>query len=217
MGNFPIENGVPSLALICLQMILSSCVDIQEFPDEIVRFIPAHLRRDLIRHFAVHSPLPTRKLYALLGPDGHADGEILIIGQSASLGRDHLQRMSLHNHSLALDWEADSDVQPLNTLVFLSSSLANSMLLAIPPTLTILGLIDVSSPQPLYRLPKLCPLLVLLDLSHNSWLTDPSAESYGNFEKIDWLLWRRLELLGLRGCYVGPEMLQRVEGLNVML
>lgn len=213
LGKFPVNNSVPSLSLLCLQIILSSCVDSKEFREQIVPFIPAHLRRDLIRHCAIHSPLPPWKLGFLLEPDGHADGEIMVVGRTASLQRDHLQRIadtSFHDHSA--DWEVDDqDFLPLHTLVFLASSLAHSVLLSIPPTLTILALIDVSS-QPLHRLPKLCPLLVLLDLSYNSWLKDPSDDGYGSFERIDWSRWGHLKILGLRECYAPRELLQRIEG-----
>jgi len=212
LGNFLVRNSVPSLSLLCLQIILSSCVDSKEFREQILPFIPAHLRRDFIRHCAVHSPLPPWKLGSILEPDGHADGEIMVVGRTASLHRDHLQRIadtSLHNHSA--DWEVDDQAfQPLHTLVFLASPLAHSVLLAIPPTLTILALIDVSS-QPIHRLPKLCPLLVLLDLSYNSWLKDPNEDGYGSFERIDWSRWGHLKILGLRECYATQELLQRIE------
>jgi hypothetical protein len=212
LRNFPVSNSVPSLSLLCLQIILSSCVDNKEFREQIIPCIPAHLRRDLIRHCAIHSPLPPCKLGSLLEPDGHADGEIMVVGRTASLQRDHLQRIadnSLHNHSA--DWEVDDQAfRPLHTLVFLASSPTHSVLLAIPPTLTILALIDVSQ-QPLHRLPKLCPLLVLLDLSYNSWLKDPSDDGYGSFERIDWSRWGYLKVLGLRDCYATQKLLQRIE------
>jgi hypothetical protein len=214
LGNFPVGNTVPSLSLLCLQVILSSCVDSKEFREQIVPFIPNHLRRDLIRHCAIHSPLPAWKLDALLESDGHVDGEIMVVGRTASpsLRKDHLQRIadtSLHHSA---DWEVDDQpFRPLRTLVFLTSSPAHTILLAIPPTLTNLALIDVPSPQPLHRLPKLCPLLVLLDLSYNSWLKDPSVEGYGSFERIDWLRWGHLKILGLRDCYATRELLQRIE------
>jgi hypothetical protein len=210
LGNFPATNSVPSLSLLCLQMI---CVDNKEFREQIVPFIPDHLRRDLIRHCAIHSPFPAWKLDALLEPDGHVDGEIMVVGRTASIRKDHLQRIadtSLQNHSA--DWEVDEQSsRPLHTLVFLTSSLPHSVLLAIPPTLTTLALIDISSPQPLHRLPKLCPLLVLLDLSFNSWLKDSSVEGYNNFERIEWLRWGHLEILGLRECYATQELLQRID------
>lgn len=212
LGILPVTASVPSLSLLCLQVILASCEKSDEFREQIVPFIPDHLRRDLIRHCAIHAPLPAWKLDALLEPDGHVNGEIMVVGQSAFLQKD-LQRIvdiSRYNHSL--DWEIDDQgFQPLHTLVFLMSSLPNPVLLAIPPTLTTLALIDISSPQPLHRLPKLCPLLLLLDLSYNSWLKDPSEEGYDNFERVEWLRWGHLEILGLRECYATQELLHRIE------
>lgn len=209
MGNFPLGNNVPSLSLLCLQVVISGCVEGKEFREQIVPFIPNHLRRDLIRHCSIHSPLPAWKLDALLEPDGHVEGEIMVVGPTASPQKDLLHRIP---DIPITDWEVDDQAfQPLRTLIFLTSSLATSLFLAIPPTLTILALIDVSSPQPLHRLPKLCPLLVILDLSYNSWLKDPSVESYRSFERIDWLRWGHLKILGLRECYTTQELLRKME------
>ena len=218
LGQWISNNHVPSLSLLCLQVILSSYTDNQDFR-EVVPYIPGHLRRDLIRHCAIHSPLVAWELEALWEPNGHADGEITVVGPT-SLREDHLSTIVKSSSRGDSDWELDDQAfTPLHTLIFISTS--SSILLTMPPTITALVLIDLSSPQPLHRLPKLCPLLELLDLSYNIWLRDPSGESYGNFERIQWVRWSHLKILGLRECYVTRQQLQRIEegrwdGINII-
>ena len=212
--GFSSDNHVPSLSLLCLQVILSRCTNSKEFREEIVPHIPAHLRRDLIRHCAIYYPLPTWKLEALWEPEGHTDGEVMIVGRTNSLREDFFKEIAKFSESQQKndDWEADSHPsETLHSFLCISVSLASSILLGVPPTLTHLTLIDLSSPQPLHRLPKLCPLLVLLDLSYNIWLRELDGEGYRNFERIEWQRWKHLKVLGLRECYVTDELLSRVE------
>ncbi|KAJ3517835.1 hypothetical protein NLJ89_g253 [Agrocybe chaxingu] len=174
LGGFPDPFEVPSLALLCLQMILSHCSNSTEFKEDVVPFIPHHLRRDLVRYCALQSPLPTWKLDAVFEPHGHADGEILVVGPEASLCEDHFSQQQPHSPEEDSTWEQESPSSTLQTLVLLSTCLSTPTILTLPPTITTLALINLPSSVPLYRLPKLCPLLDFLDLSHNSWLQHPA-------------------------------------------
>ena len=179
---------MPSLALLCLQMILASCTSKAVFRDAVVPYIPAHLRRDVIRYCAIHSPLPNWKLDALFNSQGNADGEILVMGPAATLPEEYfLRKMSVEESDSAprppetaassLDWETEeSTEEPLLSLILVSTHLPTTILLALPPSITRLALIDLPTPIPLHRLPKLCPMLVLLDLSYNKWLQAPAGE-----------------------------------------
>lgn len=209
--DFPSDKRVPSLSVLCLQAILSEWATNKEFREVVVPYIPAHLRRDLIRHCAIYSPLPTWKLEALWEPEGHIDGEAIITGRTNYLSENFFNKFS-ESQQNNVDWEVDGHPsEPLHSFLCISISLASSTLLGIPPTLTHLILVDLSSPQPLHRLPKLCPLLVLLDLSYNIWLREPEGEGYWNFERIEWPRWKHLRILGLRECFVTDELLSRVE------
>ncbi|KAF8965248.1 hypothetical protein BDZ97DRAFT_797260 [Flammula alnicola] len=223
LGNFTETPRVPSLALLCLKMILSNCTSSTEFREDVVPYIPPHLRRDVIRYCAIHSPLPNWKLYALFNPQGNADGEILIMGPTASLHDDHFLRgrqpSEESNSSIKpttkpeddQDWESeDLSDTPLLSLILVSTRLPTSTLFAFPPTITRLALINLSTSVPLHRLPKICPLLVLLDLSYNVWLKDPMGEGGNSLEKVPWTRWNHLEVLGLRDCYISDGLLQRV-------
>ena len=222
LGNFTETLRVPSLALLCLQMILASCTSKAVFRDAVVPYIPAHLRRDVIRYCAIHSPLPNWKLDALFNSQGNADGEILVMGPAATLPEEYfLRKMSVEESDSAprppetaassLDWETEeSTEEPLLSLILVSTHLPTTILLALPPSITRLALIDLPSPIPLHRLPKLCPMLVLLDLSYNKWLQAPAGEGAESLEKTAWSRWRKLEIVGLRGCYISSKLIQKI-------
>jgi hypothetical protein len=55
---------------------------------------------------------------------------------------------------------------------------------------------DVPFSLPLHRLPSICPLIEVLDLSYNKWLRPGMKE----FERVAWARWSKLRVLGLRGC-----------------
>ncbi|KAF9535258.1 hypothetical protein CPB83DRAFT_887989 [Crepidotus variabilis] len=224
-------SPIPPLSLLCLQLILAKYTSPHnsQFREEVVPYIPDHLRRGLVRHCAVHAPLPSWKLEALYEPDGHADGEILVVGPSANLKDDHFTLMSSvqqltvaqslpvsddGGHPVrAQDWsweEDDHSYQALHSVILLSTFLSTSTFLSLPATLTYLALIDLSTPLPLHRLPKICPLLVILDLSFNLWLVEPESEGLKSIERIDWTRWNDLNRVGLRGCFVSDELLQRI-------
>ncbi|KAF8911007.1 hypothetical protein CPB84DRAFT_1723203 [Gymnopilus junonius] len=213
MDNFTDPTRVPSLALLCLQMILMSCTSKKEL-QEIAPFIPPHLRRDVVRYCAIHSPLPKWKLYALFNVHGHADGEIIIVGPSASLREQHFLFDASSRDTDAIgegvDWEEEDPSSPLHSLVLVSTPLTPSTLLTFPPTLTHLALINLPVSVPLHRLPKTCPLLFVLDLSYNVWLSDAVEQATNALNRIEWSRWGHLQILGLRDCYISDDLIEKV-------
>ena len=213
-GFINLSQQPPSLALICFKILLAKCTP-AEIREDIAPLIPAHLRRDFIRYSAIYFPLTEWKLDVLFHPDGHADGEILVVGPKASLRNDYFLRGS---HELQFnprhprpedDWECSS-VKPLQSLFMVSTRLPASMLLTLPPSLTHVALINIQNPVPLQRFPKICPLLEFLDLSYNYWLGQPEGEGVSMLDKVEWTRWIHLKVLGLRDCHVPGQMLQKV-------
>jgi hypothetical protein len=120
--------------------------------------------------------------------------------------------------SEATSWDADDlhdhidDSTRLHTLVVISASCSMHAYSNFPPTLTRLALVDISTPLPIHRLPGLCPLLVVLDLSFNLWVCAKNTRGAGGtFGMVSWQKWANLQILGLRGCIVDETML---EGMN---
>ncbi len=115
----------------------------------------------------------------------------------------------------ALDWDEEVESEdwdvpwpayappPLTALALLATPLSISALFSFPPTLTHLALLAIPQPAPVHRLPHLCPLLEVLDLSLNSWLGDPTEST---LDRVEWKRWRQLRVLGLRECGVGPDI-----------
>jgi len=213
INGFIDPSQPPSLALICLKVLLAKCTP-AEIGGDIAPLIPVHLRRDFIRYSAIHFPLSDWKLNILFYPDGHADGEILVVGPKISLRDDYFLR---GNHELPRhpqpeeDWESDCpSVKPLHSLLMVSTRLSASMLLTLPPTLTHIALINIPNPIPLHRIPKICPLLEILDLSYNHWLGQPEGQGVSMLDRVEWTRWIRLRILGLRDCYIPQDILQKV-------
>jgi len=165
--------------------------------------------------------LPEWKLYALFNVHGHTDGEIIIVGPSASLRENHFLRAghsseesgpSRYDEDMeeVHDWETEDPSSPLHSLILVSTLLTTSTLLTFPPTLIHLALINLPTSVPLHRLPKTCPLLVILDLSYNFWLNDAVGEATNALERIEWSRWGHLQLLGLRGCYLSAGLLEKI-------
>ena len=206
----------PSLALICLKILLAKCSP-TEIREDIVPLVPVHLRRDFIRYSAIHFPLSDWKLDVLFYPDGHADGEILVVGPKVSLRDDYFLRGShelLHfnprHPQPDEDWESESpSVKPLQSLLMVSTRLSASTLLTLPPSLTHIALINIHNPLPLHRFPKICPLLEFLDLSYNLWLGQPGV-GISTLDRVEWTRWIHLKVLGLRDCHVPEDILKKV-------
>jgi len=185
-----------------------------EFIEDVVPHLPAHLRLELIRYTAIHDPLSDDKLYALLGPECHADGELLIVGSFASLSVRQAKTIvaaSSREYKPARDWDVeDGTPHHLQSLIVMSTSLTMSTVLTLPPTITHMALINLENPISPHRLPGLCPLLIALDLSYNSWLTHMSVDTLKSIERIDWNRWTQLRILGWRNGSVPDGMLTRL-------
>ncbi|KIY72342.1 hypothetical protein CYLTODRAFT_486373 [Cylindrobasidium torrendii FP15055 ss-10] len=195
-------GGVPCLGLMCLRRIFD--LDVPEL-DEILALVPPHLSLDLLHDTAIREPLLNSKLYALCGKEGHVDGELIVVGPTQSMRPSFFRRTEE-----ALDnWEdvEDGYKQPLHTLIVAETFLSPAVMLSFPPTITHLGIVDVPSALPLHRLPALCPLLIVLDLSYNAWLDEGAHKIW---ERIVWTRWKSLEVLGLRKCYVDVELRKKV-------
>ncbi|KII88420.1 hypothetical protein PLICRDRAFT_623556 [Plicaturopsis crispa FD-325 SS-3] len=214
------QRTIPPLTMMCLRILLSCWTD-PEVGEEIVPYIPPHLRRDLLRHTAVNSPLPNSKLYPLCEPDGHANGEFIVIGPYASLRPNHFQAtqqprpetLSHDDDGASGDdsWDSydETPPRPFSVLAIISTQLTVSTFLTFPPTLTHLALVNVPSTVPLHRLPGICPLLIVLDVSHNKWLT-AASKGAEKLLAVDWSRWSRLSVVGLRECEVTSEILAKI-------
>ncbi|KAK0463969.1 uncharacterized protein EV420DRAFT_1117663 [Desarmillaria tabescens] len=211
--SMPSLNSVPSLTLLCLRRIASMPTD--DFVCDVLPFVPPHLRRQLLRDTAVQCPLPNSKLYALCEPEGTADGELIIIGPTQSLRNGFFLQSSGKDASKEstnqVDWdEEDWSPSPLHTFILLSSPLSTSTLLTLPPTITHMALINLPNALPLHRLPGICPLLIVLDLSYNVWLHPSSKEAAKILDRVQWSRWTQLGKLGFRDCYVYEGMLAKL-------
>ncbi|KAG6814489.1 hypothetical protein H0H92_000014 [Tricholoma furcatifolium] len=208
----PALPSIPTLSNICLRILIA--LPAPEFIRDVVPWLDSHLRRDLIRQAAVQSPLPDAKLWPLCRPDGHADTELIVVGTHATLPENYFMRSPSDIDKPDLDgtndWDIEKpDVEPLNTLVLMSMRLAASTFLSLPPTITHMALLNISSQIPIHRLPRTCPMLVILDLSYNSWLSTQEA-SGRIFERVEWGRWNDLRVLGLRECAVSSVVLEEI-------
>ncbi|TFK76306.1 hypothetical protein BDN72DRAFT_891385 [Pluteus cervinus] len=215
-------SNIPSLSILCLRFLVE--YPVSTFTEDIIPYLNPHLRNTLVRLMAITSPLSNSRLFPLLEPDGHANGELIVIGPQASLKDDYfLQRTTgtgpvQSNNGTAIavgipedeNWDSDEDNTILRTFILISTNLAASTLLSLPPTITHLGLIDLPSPISLHRLPSICPLLIVLDLSYNTWLSSASKENTKHLDRIDWSRWHSLRMLGWRGCFLPDGILARV-------
>ncbi|KAI0345165.1 hypothetical protein BDW22DRAFT_1002644 [Trametopsis cervina] len=234
-SNLPVPSGeagqdrrVPSLTHVCLQNLLALCTSPEDLA-ECARYISPHLRRVLMRWCAVNRPLPDGKLYALCADDKHADGELVVVGPEASLRPGYIRGLRGHEGARASssrlleedahwgsddrtkdnaeeDWDQSmADVPPpLTSLAILKVDLLSPSLL--PPTLTHLSLLALPRAVNIHHLPGICPLIEVLDLSFNPWLTDPDLGTKGvvegTLDRVEWKKWRQLRVLGLRECGV---------------
>jgi hypothetical protein len=210
--RFSLETDqVSSLTQLCLGKLLSECSTV-EFIEDVIPCLPVHLRLELIRYAAIHCPLSDKMLHALLGSEGHTDGELVVVGSSASHPADHFLKAQIQGtagdgssqrHDSPKDWDVDDSTSvSLQSLIVVSNRLLALKLL--PPTITHLVLINLENPITLHRLPRLVPLLVVLDLSYNRWLDPYSDETLRSIERIGWDHWTQLRILGWRGNVI-PE------------
>ncbi|KAF5380892.1 hypothetical protein D9615_004027 [Tricholomella constricta] len=214
----PSPPPIPSLSNLCLRVL--AALSTQQFKQDIIPHLPSHLQRDLVRQSAIYSPLSSAKLYALCEPDGHTDTELVVVGPNATLRDDYFIRATrdtdnVDSHSnnkedASWDSERECDVDPLRTFVLMSTRLATSSLLSLPPTITRMALINLPTPIALHRLPGTCPLLVVLDLSYNTWLGLKSGSAEKILDRVEWSRWSHLRVLGLRECHVSIGMLVKL-------
>ncbi|KAH7889383.1 hypothetical protein F5I97DRAFT_1923926 [Phlebopus sp. FC_14] len=215
------DDRIPTLTHLCLYAILAmSGSDLAD----VVEHIPLHLRCTLLRHTAVHMPLSQLELNALCEGQGHVDGELIVVGPRATLHRNNFRKETFGDASAADTrteddaWDSEASTwdsatarygqsTPLYSLSMVSTLLTVPTFLALPPTISRLALLNIPYQVPLQRLPTVCPLLVLLDLSYNSWLS-PSSTSRGQIlEEVSWTKLRHLEVVGLRNCLVTSKLL----------
>lgn len=199
--------------MLCLRLLLSSYPG-PEFTEYVLPHLPPHLRRDLIRDRAVHSPLSNLTLYALCEPEGHVDGELIVVGPEATLREDYFRNIksggSQRVHELdknfkcegsepsSEEWDDTLETSiPLQTFILVSARISTQTLLNLPPTLTFLVLINLPTPVPLHRLPDLCPLLTTLDLSYNTWAQSSSFSVA--LDRVVWSRWKMMRTVVLRG------------------
>jgi hypothetical protein len=176
-------------------------------------------------------------LYALCGPEGHADGELIVVGPQATLRADHFRKIAPHyihggdqgpdgaNLELAPesvetdaeeDWDSLDDERsspnPMRTFILFSCYISTPTLFTLPPTLTNLALVNLPSSVPLHRLPGICPLLTVLDLSYNNWLVSIGTlgKRSNPLERVGWNKWNRLRVLALRGCHISVAISENI-------
>jgi hypothetical protein len=216
--------------VLCLLPLVTSCTN-SELRDAVLPFIPPHLRKEVIRYTAIHEPLDTPRLFLLYKQEGHADGEIIVVGPNSSIQDDYFIQSnqeprpddsgipgpqpqgtpSDEEEEEEDDWETeDNSPKLLQTFAAVSIRLSMSTILTLPPTITHLALINLSSSISLHRLPRACPLLIFLDLSYNEWLEYPSNETLKSLDRVDWSRWSNLRTLGWRKCFVPNGMLVKL-------
>jgi hypothetical protein len=206
---------IPSLAELCMKVLLDTFRELEDFEGALLPSLPLHLRCVFQRYTAIHAPLSNPRLHALLGERGHLNGELIVVGPNASLRRDAIA-LKPTGHQIPVDnsqdWEVEDpflDSFELQTLALVSVNLSFQTVLTFPRSLVRLALVDISTPPPILRLPSLCPSIVVLDLSFNSWLEDPER-SHAILGMVTWGKWGDLDVLGLRGCSVHQSTLDKV-------
>lgn len=148
--------------------------------------------------------------------EDHAEGAAAATPASSSeaLQRDAGEEAGEDIWDVASTYSQDAS-PPLHTLIILNASVSTPMLFVFPPTITRLALLALPAPAQVHRLPRICPLLEVLDLSYNPWLNDlPSRQgrsvSENIIDRIEWEKWARLQVLGLRECSVPESIVARV-------
>ncbi|QRV90736.1 hypothetical protein RhiJN_18754 [Ceratobasidium sp. AG-Ba] len=159
--------------------------------------LPAHIRRFVVRHSSIHSPLPWEAMAELWGfayGEQGADGEIIFVGKDAggfNVGsafiRDILTPAELDLQPAEdedegeLAWDAEQYTPPpLTVLISLAHPLSKHLPF-FPPTITHLALVaspldpDTTPRAMMSKLSGTLHLLEALDLSCNPWLGEYSA------------------------------------------
>lgn len=227
---------VQPLTLACMRTLLGTCESVEELAD-VAACVPAHVRRDAMRWCAVHSPLSTNRLRALCLGEGHAAGELVVVGPQATMRADLLGRGVPHvvenegqgsdghgvgerGETQTMSWEEEAHADArlsMAVLAVLTCPLSVNTLLSFPRTLTHLALLKLPQPVPMRHLPRTCPNVEVLDLSYNAWLKADATPSgttsgpeYMYINMLEWTRWTALRVLGLRECGIGREILSKV-------
>ncbi|CAL1704648.1 unnamed protein product [Somion occarium] len=218
------HKRIPPLIELCLQVLLDYCRG-RHFSEILVPCLPPHLRHVLLRWTAVHSPLPSSKLFALCEPDGHVNGELIVVGPQAALPadyfasadesertkRDVIDDEDIERPSDEESWESsgssEEQSQPLNTLALVTTPLPATTLFSLPPTLTHLALLGLPSPTPIHRLPR-----VVSSEESGRFVSVQGSGRGGErmIERVEWSRWTRLKVLGLRECGIGENIVSKV-------
>lgn len=209
------RTPVIPLAELCMGVLLHIFSEQEDFEQVLLPLLPLHLRYVLQRYTAIYAPLSVSRLNALAEDSGHINGELIVVGPNASLRRDVIA-LKPPDRQIPVDgsqdWEAEDpfvDSFELRTIALVSTDLSSQTILSFPRSLTRLALVNIPTPPSIFKLPILCPSIVILDLSFNSWLKDPDR-SHGILGMIAWDKWNNLNILGLRGCSVHQDTLDRV-------
>ena len=205
--------AVPSLGEFCLRVILRYCGTDANVLKELVPYLGPHLRKQLMRMCAVRCPLPSASLRVLLG-EGHnqVDGELIVV-EPTSPPRPELFQFERSQAQMDPEglWDAEGhDGLSLTALAIVSTTLPMASFLALPPSITRLALVHLSTPIPLHRLPDKCPLLEMLDVSYNLWLGEPAPGGERALDRVAWQRWAYLKVLGCRECGIALEELRKV-------
>ena len=164
------------------------------------------------------------------GPEGGSDG-----GRDNEAGEDPAEgrseegsadrstssaRSGDREEEADTSWDVASDASydetvPMHTLVVLNAVVSQTVLFVFPPTLTRLALLALPIATNVHRLPRICPLLEVLDLSYNPWLNRPlgggrTSSTESTLERIEWAKWASLRVLGLRECNVSADVINKV-------
>lgn len=186
-----------------MHVLVNECHGI---PPEFFPFIPRHILREYVRYCAMHAPdFPKEDLEALCSIDhgGSVEGELIITGPFAE---SMLSRASESFDMVPNDWESVSSYiesdppHSLHTFIVLASPFAASLTSLLPPTLTHIALLHIPR-IPLHGLPGQLPLVTVLDLSFNLWLGAQASRIIC----LEWGKWKKLQLLGLRGCGISDR------------
>lgn len=149
----------------------------------------------------------------LLG-EGHnqVDGELIVV-EPTSPPRPELFQFERSQAQMDPEglWDAEGhDGLSLTALAIVSTTLPMASFLALPPSITRLALVHLSTPIPLHRLPDKCPLLEMLDVSYNLWLGEPAPGGERALDRVAWQRWAYLKVLGCRECGIALEELRKV-------
>lgn len=207
----PLEDpfeSIPSLKMMCIQIILTERDEHGRIPLEILPYVPMNLRTAIALHAAIFDPLMADDLVRLYTTEDYEEhpaqpAQLMITdisNDSASFTFSSLF-VSQTVRDPTEDWEeSTNDVPTLTSMAVLRSSFPRSVISLLPPTLTHLALIHLDAEAydvpPLWRLPALTPMITFFDLSYNShWL---SRGSKSVLDRVPWNFWTRLTYVGLR-------------------